>query len=253
MRKDIEKRVIRVSEEVLFRQNYVSAIDIFVGMGFLQPVHVQDWRKGKIPYLEKVIQGNLGKISHAMKYFRQWAIQKGLKPSETVYLVRSRGQKRELQFSKSGSPEIETAYRTHYVSPLLSEKKLERLKEKLDQVPDLIVFFIVKDSQCSQCKKDLVKGSLLLMDGNEPLCLKCAGLEDLIFLPSGNSILTRHVKKYSAVSAIVVRFNRSRKRYERQGILVQKDALQKAQEKSNLSEDGRHSYDISKLEITKKN
>jgi hypothetical protein len=102
MRKDIEKRVIRVSEDVLFRQNYVSAIDIFVGIGFLQPVHVQDWRKGKIPYLEKVIQGNLGKISHAMKCFRQWAIQKGLKPSETVYLVRSRGQKRELQFGYFG-------------------------------------------------------------------------------------------------------------------------------------------------------
>lgn len=178
MRKDIEKRVIRAAEEGLFRQNYVSAIDIFIGIGFLQPVHVQDWRKGKIPYLEKVIQGNLGKISHVMKCFRQWAIQKSLKPSETAYLARIREQKRELQFSKSGSPQIETAYRTHYISPLLSKRKQERLKEKLDQAPDLIVFFILKDSQCSQCKEDVVKESLLLMEGNEPLCLKCAGLSE---------------------------------------------------------------------------
>lgn len=199
MRKDIEKRVIRAAEEGLFRQNYVSTIDIFIGIGFLQPVHVQDWKKGKIPYLEKVIQGNLGKISHVMKCFRQWVIQKSLKPSETAYLARTRGQKRELQFSKSGSPQIETAYRTPYVSPLLSERKQERLKEKLDQAPDLIVFFILKDSQYSQCKKDVVKGSLLLMEGNEPLCLKCAGLEHLVFLPSGDSMLTRYAKKYITV------------------------------------------------------
>ena len=78
---------------------------------------------------------------------------------------------------------------------------------------------IVKDSQCSKCKQDLMKGSLI-----------CAGFEDLVFLPSGNSTLTRRAKKYSTESAVVVKFSRSRKRYERQGILIHKGALQKAQE-----------------------
>ncbi|OJW52783.1 MAG: hypothetical protein BGO67_10390 [Alphaproteobacteria bacterium 41-28] len=75
-----------------------------------------------------------------------------------------------------------------------------------------------------------MKGNLLLMEGDQPLCLTCAGFEDLVFLPSGNSTLTRRAKKYSTESAVVVKFSRSRKRYERQGILVQKKALQKAQE-----------------------
>jgi len=133
--KEIENRAIRAAGEALFRQYYVSAIDVLVGMGLLQPVHVQDWKKGKIPYLEKVIQGNLRKISHAMRSFRKWAEQKDLKASETAYLVRTRGPKRTLQFSKSGHPEIERAYRTHYISPILSERKQERLEDKLNQSP----------------------------------------------------------------------------------------------------------------------
>ena len=51
--------------------------------------------------------------------------------------------------------------------------------------------------------------------------MTCAGFGDLVFLPSGDMQLTRYSKK----SAIVVKFSRARKRYERPGIL---SALQKA-------------------------
>lgn len=122
-RTNIEKRVIQIAEETLYRQKYVSPIDIFLGLGWLQPIHVQEWRKGKISYLEKVIQVNLGKISFTMKCFSKWAKVKQLKPSETVYLVRSIEPKRKAIFSKSGNPFIEKAYATHYVSPVLSDKK----------------------------------------------------------------------------------------------------------------------------------
>jgi hypothetical protein len=57
--------------------------------------------------------------------------------------------------------------------------------------------------------------------------LKIVG--ELVFLPSGNAKLTRHAKKYSTTSVVVVKFSRARKRYERQGILVQEDALKRAQ------------------------
>lgn len=66
----IEKRVIQAAEAALYRQKYVSPVDVFVGTGILQSAQVQDWRKGKIPYLEQAIQGSLGKISFTMKCFR---------------------------------------------------------------------------------------------------------------------------------------------------------------------------------------
>lgn len=226
----IEKRVIQTAELVLQRQHYVSPIDVFLGVGWLQPNQVQDWKKGKIAYLEAVIQGSLEKISHAMKCFRNWANQKGLKPSRTEYFARSRGATKELQFSRSNHATIENAYRTHYVSSILSEKKRQRLQEKLNTQPDLIVYIIVTDSQCSQCKKELLKGSFLFVETDKPLCLTCAGFNELVFLQSGDAKLTRNTKKYSAKCIIVVKFSRSRKRYERQGILVEQQAIQKAQD-----------------------
>ena len=111
----------------------MSPLDILTGIGFLQPVPLQAWRQGKISNLESVMQGSLGKISFAMKCFRVWAHKKGLKPSQTAYLARTRGSRKELQFSKSGDPGIERAYRTHYVSPVLVERKQEKLKEKLEK------------------------------------------------------------------------------------------------------------------------
>lgn len=132
-RTDIKQRVVGAAEAALKRQNYVSVIDVFLGIGFLESVHVQDWRRGRIPYLERVIHGNLNKISFAAECFRSWATAKGLKKSETAYVAHGRGQKRDLRFSKSGAPAIEKAYRTHYVSPVLSEKKQQRLQEKLEK------------------------------------------------------------------------------------------------------------------------
>jgi len=231
-RQQIKQRVVQAAETTLHHQHYVSAIDILVGMGLLQPIHVQEWRKGKISYLERAVQGGLNKISFAMKCFRDWARQKELKPSKTAYLARTSGPKRELRFSKSGTPQIEFAYRTHYVSPALSEKKQQGLKEKLDSPPELVVFLTVSDSQCSKCKKELSKGSFLLMEADQPLCLSCTALSGLVFLPSKDAKLTRHAKKYSTISAVVVRFSRARKRYERQGILVQEEALQKAEKET---------------------
>ncbi len=65
----LEERVIRAAEAALADHHYVGALDIFVGMGLLAPAHVREWRNGRIPYLEQVIQGNLHKISRSMHVF----------------------------------------------------------------------------------------------------------------------------------------------------------------------------------------
>jgi hypothetical protein len=95
---------------------------------------------------------------------------------------------------------------------------------------ELVVFDILRDSKCTECGKELGKGDFLFMEGKHPVCLSCADFDHLIYLPRGDAALTRRAKKYSALSAIVVRFSRSRGRYERQGILVEEAALERAEQ-----------------------
>jgi hypothetical protein len=229
-REELEARVLRAAEAALGRQQYVSPIDVLCGMALLQPVHVDQWRKGRIDCLEQMIQGNPDKISFSIQTFHRWAQEKSLKPSETAYLRETRAGTMPLQFTRSGNPEIETRYRTHYLSPALPERKQQQLKEKLSRAPELTVFQIVRDSVCSECGTNLDKESFLLMEAEQPLCLSCAGLADLEFLPSGDAAMTRRATKYSARKAVVVRFSRSRGRYERQGILVEIAGLEKAEQ-----------------------
>jgi len=117
----LEQRVAAVAEAALSERGFVAAIDVFLGLGWLALSGEQAWRQGSIPYLERVVTANLSKITTAMRCLGAWARRRGLKRSETAYVVRARGR-RELRFSKSGKPSIERAYRTHWVSPRLSER-----------------------------------------------------------------------------------------------------------------------------------
>ncbi len=227
--RELESRVIRAAETALSSQQYVSAIDVLCGMGLLRAAQVDLWRKGRVDFLERVIQGNLSKISSSMAIFRRWALEKGLKPSETGYVRRTRGGTLPLQFSKSGDAAIEKHYRTHYVSPELSERKQQTLRKKLNRAPQPVVYQIHGAAQCSECGAEIEQNSLLFKEAEIPLCMACAGFGDLEFLAAGDVALTRRAAKYSARTAVVVRFSRARKRYERQGILAESAALERAE------------------------
>ncbi|MBI3680290.1 MAG: DUF2293 domain-containing protein [Acidobacteria bacterium] len=229
--RDAGERVRAAAEQALDRQKYVSAIDVLVGMNLLSPRDLEGWRRGQIPQLERVVHCNLNKLSEAMKLLRQWASERGLKPSETVYMTQGRGgTRRPLQFSVSGDEDIERAYRTHYVSTELSEKKQQKLLEKASAPKEIVAFLILHNSKCSECGEELPRTSFLTMEGSAPLCLACADLGHLVYLPSGDAALTRRAGKYSALRAVVVRFSRARGRYERQGLLVEQAALEQAEE-----------------------
>ena len=97
---------------------------------------------------------------------------------------------------------------------------------------DIKVFISAKDSICDECKEDLGRGAWITLAQNKgALCLSCADLDHLIFLPSGDAALTRRSRKHSELSAVVLKWSRARKRYERQGLLVEEEALKKAEEK----------------------
>jgi hypothetical protein len=91
---------------------------------------------------------------------------------------------------------------------------------------DLVVISPVKKWTCTSCGG--TSGFLKMEDGG-PLCLACADLGHLSFLPSGDAALTRRAKRISGLSAVVVRWSRARNRYERQGILAEADAIERAE------------------------
>ncbi|HUY59860.1 MAG TPA: DUF2293 domain-containing protein [Solirubrobacteraceae bacterium] len=87
---------------------------------------------------------------------------------------------------------------------------------------ELVVISPIKDWTCSSCGGT---GELLIMDDRGPVCLLCAELDHLVFLASGAAAVTRRARRASGLSAVVVRFSRARGRYERQGVLVEAQAL----------------------------
>ncbi len=96
---------------------------------------------------------------------------------------------------------------------------------------DLKVFISSRDSSCEECGESLGRGAwITLVEGTGALCLSCADLDHLIFLPSGNTALTRRARKHSVLSAVVLKWSRARKRYERQGLLVEAEALERAEQ-----------------------
>ena len=69
--------------------------------------------------------------------------------------------------------------------------------------------------------------------------MSCAGFDRLAYLPSGNTALTRRATKHSSMRAVVLKWSRARKRYERQGILVAPDALELAEKECLADADAR--------------
>lgn len=221
----LRSRVVDAAESALARESYVSALDILTGLGWLNPTTLQQWRQGRLPSLEGGIQTKPARIAEAMEAFRAWATERGLQPSETEYLARSPARPM-LRFSTSGDETIELHYRTHWISPDLSEKERGQIIAKANRPPELVVIQPLDTNwKCHRCG---ATGGLLMMEAPGPACLSCAGLAALEFLPAGDAGLSRRAKAASWVHAVVVRFSRTRKRYERQGLLVEPQALRSA-------------------------
>ena len=96
---------------------------------------------------------------------------------------------------------------------------------------DLKVFISNRDSRCDECGEDLGHRAWITLVGEgRSHCLSCADLDHLVFLPAGDAALTRRARKHSRLSAVVLKWSRARKRYERQGLLVEEGALEQAEQ-----------------------
>src|SRR3989337_2154007 len=96
---------------------------------------------------------------------------------------------------------------------------------------DLKVFITTSEASCDECGEELGRSAwITLVENKGAMCLACADLDHLVFLPSGDAALTRRARKHSTLAAVVLKWSRARKRYERQGLLVGILALERAEE-----------------------
>ncbi|MFF5076426.1 DUF2293 domain-containing protein [Actinoplanes sp. NPDC000266] len=229
----LERRVVTAAEKALAQQRYVSPLDVLTGLGWLDPGRVTEWRQGRAPVLEAVAAVSPARITDALEVFHRWVRGRGLQPSEVEYVSATR-DRRPLRFTESGD---ETAYRTHWMAAELTEKQRERMTTRQSKAPDLVVVLPSREFTCTGCGH--TGADMLMMEDGGPICLTCADLDHLEFLPAGDAALTRRAKAASRLSAVVVRFNRSRKRNERQGLLVERAAIEEAEQQCLSDEDAR--------------
>ena len=117
-RKDpLYPKIARTVDGLLQRGTVVTPADVLIGMGLLTREHLEDWRRGRVPYLERVINCNLTRLSRLLRILRFHAHDLNLKPSWTAYMRSGKGPKQRLRFTKTGDPKLEEAYATHFVWP----------------------------------------------------------------------------------------------------------------------------------------
>lgn len=112
---EIEKEVKRLVHSLRYEKGYVCAVDVLMGLDYLTKKDYEDWRFGKINFLEKACNTNLSKLTYINKMMKKFANDLKLENSWTGYNQYGKGEKRRLRFSKSGENKIEEAYATHYV------------------------------------------------------------------------------------------------------------------------------------------
>ncbi|WP_217207580.1 DUF2293 domain-containing protein [Streptomyces sp. AC550_RSS872] len=101
----------------------------------------------------------------------------------------------------------------------------------------LLVVQPLRRRHCAECHAGPLQ--MLVLEDGAPRCLDCADLGHLVFLPRGDTALTRRSREESALSAVVVRFNRRRGRYERQGVLVEEAGLTRAEQRCLVDAEAR--------------
>lgn len=219
-----------VAERVLAEQCYVRPVDVLVGLGWIAEVTVERWQQGRFDPLESVMHSS-SPDGHrtAIAELGAWAKERGLRPEEWTYWA-DRGHRRALSFGRTDQPEVEQAFRTHwYATDQPAPPPPEPSADDPEKPAELLVIFGRRGYTCTGCATEYGPGSMLIMEDPGPVCLACADLDHLEFLPSGNTALTRRSKKASRLLAVVVEWSRTRRRYERQGILAEADAIAQAE------------------------
>ena len=128
-------RVVRAAGKILARADVVAPTEILIEMGNLSQKNYEAWRKGKVPFLERVFEGNISKANRILRIIGFHAHDLNMVPKITHYHQWGKGKNRALQFSKSGDKKLEEAYSRHFLWNQSPEKKQEIIElAKAEQV-----------------------------------------------------------------------------------------------------------------------
>jgi len=120
---DLKNKIKLVGKDIIEEKGYLSSIEVLLKLEYLSQKDYENWRFGKVEYLEKVCSVNLKKLSTINKTIKDISAQWNFKKSWTAYNKYEKGKKLRLRFSKSGNEKIEEAYATHYLN-------IEKIKNK---------------------------------------------------------------------------------------------------------------------------
>ena len=117
-----------------------SPAEVLMAIGVLSKGDYENWRFGRVSYLERVCRINLNKLATVNHEIRVFARKNNLKPSWSDYRKWGKGHSIRLRFSKNGGEQIERLYATHYVSQGKAQEAGERrdFRKKKDALAQAI-------------------------------------------------------------------------------------------------------------------
>jgi len=114
--KELKQAVNVACFELIKTTGIITPVDVLMLTGVLAKRDYENWRHGKVDYLERVCKVNLRKLSTLMREIRAFASKNSLKASWTYYHGWAKNKESKLRFSKSGTENIERSYATHFIS-----------------------------------------------------------------------------------------------------------------------------------------
>ena len=129
-------RVARATAKLLAKSDVLAPVNVLMEMEILTKADYDAWKKGQIPYLERVIQVNLAKASRILRIIGFHAQNLNLVPSHTAYCQSGKGKRPPLRFSKYGDKNLEEAYSRHYIKKKLQDKKKTAVKQAQPEPPN---------------------------------------------------------------------------------------------------------------------
>lgn len=131
-KKNLTGQIHNAMYQNIRKKGWAAPVDVLLDMGVLTKENYENWRFGRIPFMEKACHANLRQLSGIMHEIRAYAVKNNLKPSWTFYHQWGKNNKRKLRFSKSGDEKVEYHYATHYVDVKRTEelKRLAADREK---------------------------------------------------------------------------------------------------------------------------